>query len=237
MSRSRETAVALAGAVSQVIATAEEARQAGRREGDQLVPLGAKATRTRLDLLAHAYELFVAKGYLATSVQDIHEATGVSLGTFYQYFRDKADVMMTLVGEAVIGASDGMFRPLDLTVGRSGVHRVIDGFVRAYAATADFQAVWEEVTHVDDEVARMRRDVGNVIEASVREAIADGQRAGAVDPTLDPASAARALTAMVDRYCYLTFVVEAAPMAEPELAQQIDTLVDLWARTLALPDG
>jgi AcrR family transcriptional regulator len=230
----------LTRAVSRVLATAEEARQAGRRAGDQLVPLGRKATRTRLELLAAAYQSFITNGYLATSVQDIHEAAGVSLGTFYQYFRDKADVMTTLVGEAVIGSSDNMFRPLDLRDGRDAVRRVIDGFVRSYAGTADFQQVWEEVTHVDDDVSRLRRDVGSVLEASVCHAIEDGQAAGVVDRSLEAAPTARALTAMVDRYCYLTFVADGTlsdGARDAAVEKTVELLVDLWARALALPDG
>src|SRR5688500_9022958 len=84
---------------SRVLAAIESATSGGRREGDTEVPLGRKAARTRLALLEAARTVFTEKGYSSTSVGDIATAAGVSLGAFYQYFRDRADVMAALVGE------------------------------------------------------------------------------------------------------------------------------------------
>jgi len=215
-----------------VLRRAAEATSGGRREGDDVVPLGPKAAKTRSSLLAAAYQQLVERGYSATAVEHVHEAAGVSLGTFYQYFRDKADVMRTLVGEAITASAPTMFRPLDLMDGHDSVRNVIEGFVRSYAATAPFQRLWEEATHVDDDLAALRRDVSRLLDAAVRDAIIDAQKAGVVDPNLDAERSSRALSAMVDRTCYVTFVVEDGGVDATD--EVIETLVRLWVNALQM---
>lgn len=226
---------ALEREIRRILNAAEDVRSGGgRREGNELRPLGKKGRRTRAALLTAAYETFTARGYRNTSVQDIHEAAGVSLGTFYQYFRDKAEIMSTLVAEAVIGSSDSMFPSLDVTEGSAGPRRVVEGFVRNYAASADFVRVWEEVTQIEPSVADFRRRVSRILDAGVRDAIVAGQRAGTVDPALEPLPTASALAAMVDRYCYVTFIVE--DRRDPDtITQTIDVLARLWTNALGIP--
>ncbi|MGB8269346.1 MAG: TetR/AcrR family transcriptional regulator, partial [Priestia megaterium] len=38
----------------------------------------------QLDILGHTHQLFMEKGYVDTSVQDILERSGISKGTFYK---------------------------------------------------------------------------------------------------------------------------------------------------------
>jgi len=45
----------------------------------------------QLDILGHTHQLFMEKGYVDTSVQDILERSGISKGTFYKYFHLKAN--------------------------------------------------------------------------------------------------------------------------------------------------
>ena len=218
-------------ALAAVLRRAESARRGGRRDGDAVVPLGPKGAKTRQALLVAAYEQFVERGYIATSVEHIHEAAGVSLGTYYQYFRDKADLMATLVGDAILETAEAMFRPVDLADGRDGITKLLDGFVRGYAETAGFQRVWEEATHVDEELAALRRDVSRLLDGSLSHAIIEAQRAGIADPSLDPAASSRALAAMVDRYCYLTYVVDDVPRPTDDT---VETLTQLWTGALGL---
>jgi len=63
---------------------------------------GLRATQkemTRRLLLAKALELFQAKGYAATTVDDIATAAGTTRVTFYAYFPSRADLVRALIGE------------------------------------------------------------------------------------------------------------------------------------------
>ncbi|MET0294008.1 MAG: TetR/AcrR family transcriptional regulator [Phenylobacterium sp.] len=73
-----------------------------------------RAEQRRAALVDAAGRLFVSQGVEATTVDDIVEAAGVAKGTFYHYFRSKADLLdalrerfcdeiMRRVGAAVAG--------------------------------------------------------------------------------------------------------------------------------------
>jgi AcrR family transcriptional regulator len=67
---------------------------------------GVSAVGTQLDkqkeekksnILASAFELFLQKGIVKTSIDDIVQKANVAKGTFYLYFKDKTDILQKLV--------------------------------------------------------------------------------------------------------------------------------------------
>lgn len=56
-----------------------------------------KLNDRRLYVVNTAHQLFIEKGYLATSIQDILEYSGISKGTFYNYFASKNDLLIALL--------------------------------------------------------------------------------------------------------------------------------------------
>jgi AcrR family transcriptional regulator len=224
------------GAAQRVLAAAATAQEGSRREAGRELPLGRKATRTRNQLLQAAYDTFAANGYQGTSVADIASAASVSLGTYYQYFRDRNDIMSTLVRISVVDLLRGTQKPWDPSRGRLGLRRVLAGFVETYVATAPFQAVWEEVTHVDDDLASLRRDLSGVFAEAVAGALRHGASAGLVRSDLDPLAMATALTSMVDRYCYATYVNATNGSAPPPVDDTVDLLTTLWADAIHLQE-
>ena len=211
---------------ARVLAAIETATAGGRREGDSEVPLGRKAARTRAALLDAARTVFIDKGYSSTSVGDIAAVAGVSLGAFYQYFRDRADVLSALVGEAAQRMLEDASQAWDPLEGREGVRRVLHAFVTHYRDTSKFQRVWDEVTHVDGDLAALRRELVRTFTDAVETALVMGQESGAVRADLDAAGAAVALTSMVDRTCYLRFVFDRQPGQGVE--PTVDVLTDIW---------
>lgn len=205
-----------------------------RREGDRELPAGPRARRTRDALLNAGAELFTRQGFLETTVGQIADHAGVALGTFYQYFRDRAEIMTTLVRDAVVNVLK-VDRPWDPSRGRTGLRRTIGAFVRWYVATAPFQSVWEEVTHVQPDMAELRRETTRMFTDVLETSLRDGASSGVLRGDLDPAATARALTAMVDRYCYLTYVFD-PPLAAPSPDETADLLTALWADALRLAD-
>ena len=49
------------------------------------------------NLMASAYDLFMEKGFVKTTVDEIVRRANVAKGTFYLYFKDKSDVLQELV--------------------------------------------------------------------------------------------------------------------------------------------
>ncbi|GAC1536380.1 MAG: hypothetical protein NVS3B12_19330 [Acidimicrobiales bacterium] len=205
-----------------------------RREGDRELPLGPKATRTRATILEAASATFASAGYLHTSVGDIAERAGVSLGTVYQYFRDRSDVVAALVQinvGSMLERTDVVWHAED---GPDGLRRIIENFVAAYIATAPMAGVWEEVCFVEPELASLRRSLGQLFTGAVEREFRRAAGKGLVAGDLDPALAARALTGMVDRYCYVTYVFDPPATGAPSAEESAAVLTRIWAGGVGL---
>ena len=57
----------------------------------------SKGERTRETVLQAAYELFLEKGYAATSVREIAERAGLALGGIYNHFANKDAIFSNLI--------------------------------------------------------------------------------------------------------------------------------------------
>jgi AcrR family transcriptional regulator len=206
-----------------------------RRDGERELPLGARARRTRAALLVAAWEVFAEKGYRATQPSDIAGRAGASVGTFYQYFRSRSDIMSALVGSALRVQLATGEQDWHVEEGPEGVRRMVQGYVTGYEATASFQQAWEEATHADEELAEVRRALSAWLVSSVEAGMHRGVRTGHISLAegFDVAIAARALAAMLDRYCYLTFVFD-PPDPAPTMEASVDTLTRVWVSALGL---
>lgn len=203
--------------------TAAFAEQATRRDGNREMPLGPKAARTRATILEAAVREFSTKGYQHTTVGQVAAAAGVSLGTVYQYFRDRADLVAALCQRhlsEMLERADPVWRADE---GIEGIHRVVLNFVRSYRDAAAMAGIWEEVAHIEPDLADLRRALGRVFTRSVERALR-----GVSHLDMDPALAATALTGMVDRYCYVTYVFDPPPNGPPPPEESADVLSRLW---------
>lgn len=63
------------------------------------VPSQERAIRTRAGLVAAAKAEFSERGYASATAKSIADHAGVSVGSFYQYFRDKDQVLYELASE------------------------------------------------------------------------------------------------------------------------------------------
>lgn len=205
-----------------------------RREGDRELPLGPKARRTRATVLRAAAELFAANGYQRTTVGDVAEAAGVSLGTVYQYFRDRADIVAALVHHGVSDLLHDADQAWHAADGIAGLERVLGRFVASYVSAGAVSRVWEEVSHVDEELGALRRRLGRAFTRSIERELGRAAAAGVVRDDLDIALAAIALAGMVDRYCYVVYAFDPPAGSPPSIEESASLLATLWASAIAL---
>jgi AcrR family transcriptional regulator len=204
-----------------------------RRRNGQEVPLGAKAARTRQNLMDSAREVFTEQGFLATSTVDIAERAGTSLATFYQYFPDLGGIVVALAHEQVKAMLAQHVDDWDANSGRLGLRRMVSAFVHGYVGNIDFYRVWEQVTAVDPRIAELRRAFWSVYKHRIDDSLASGVEAGVVRADLSTAEMARALTYLLERYCVDMTILD--PPAEPmDLDDVIDLLTELWADAIRL---
>jgi AcrR family transcriptional regulator len=122
----------------------------------------AHRSRVRDALTAAAVDLFLAKGYEETTVDEIAEAAGVARRTFFRYFRTKEDVVfpdhdagLKRVEEA-LAAADPAAPPMALI--RSAAHLVLDLYADDPAAAVKRYRLTRRVAVLHDrEVATTSR--------------------------------------------------------------------------------
>ena len=164
------------------------------------VPRQARSREKRAELLKSAEALFTERGYAATTADDIAIAARVSVGAFYNYFRNKRQILLTLV---LLRLSD-IFTHLrlahmDLAHGdRHAALRAAVASVVAGERSQGLRAVWQQLMSLEPELApyqaTVRRYALNMIEERLREARASG----GVWPDLDIEGTALALFSLLD---------------------------------------
>lgn len=139
-------------------------------------PVGRPRSASREILEEAACELFLEKGYAATSVADITRRAGVSRATFFNYSPTKSDLLWTSVDDALedlaaaLGAA-GREGPRTDGVAevRAALLRVVGGLepgaVVLALANAEPMGVAEEL---EESAARRQSRAGTIIAAHLR---------------------------------------------------------------------
>ena len=91
--------------------------------------LGEKARRTKEHILAQGMLLMQEKGFRGTSIRDICEATEVSVGTFYAYFKDKGELFRYSFKDR----DDSFAAFLEESISGENSYEKIMSFVKYYA--------------------------------------------------------------------------------------------------------
>jgi len=202
-----------------------------RREATGGVKVSARGLMTRTALLKAASSLFSQHGYQPTTVALIAAEAGTSLGTYYQYFSDRADILTALVAEEVTALLADDTRTWHVQDGPEGLRPFLHAYVAATAENAAFWRVWEEVTHTEENLADVRRELVRLVNRGVAAQIVRGQQAGLVHASVDPRQTAAALTAMVDRYIYVTYIFD-PPHPPPVHSDSVAVLAEIWAQAV-----
>jgi len=164
------------------------------------VPRQARIREKRDALLACAETLFVERGYAGATADDIARAAGVSVGAFYNYFRNKRQILLTL---ALRRLSDifTQLRLAHLDLAHGDPHGAIRDAIASVVADGGrpgLRAVWQQLMSLEPELApyqaTVRRYALNLIEERLRAA----REGGDLWPDLDIEGTALAIFALLD---------------------------------------
>jgi AcrR family transcriptional regulator len=212
-------------------------------------PLTERGARTRERLIAAAREVFEERGFLDTRVAHIARHAKVAYGSFYTYFPSKEAVFLEVADRLFEDMTRHSFTPAPDTAATDGasesgsaggsaamepaarVRRANRAYYEAYRRNAKMMAIIEQVSTFNEEFQEMRRKHRAESVGRSARAIERWQRAGLVDPDLDPEMTARALAAMVDHSLYL-WLVQGDDTSDTE--RLLDTLDALNVRALGL---
>jgi AcrR family transcriptional regulator len=158
------------------------------------VPRTSRGARTRARLLQATREVVAVRGFVPARVEDIVATAGVSHGTFYTYFDNKAAALDALIDVAAAELQSVVDAPWDGPDGASAIDAVIGRFVSAFAEHADVVRAWIEAAAHDPVVADRLREVRSGYVRRVAEVLAPVLAGSGHDPVL----VATALVAMVE---------------------------------------
>ena len=147
--------------------------------------------RNRGAILDAARLLFAEKGYGGTTVRDIVRASGLSPGSFYNYFGDKESIFLAVVEESTAAIRS---RLRDARAAASSLEEFVgEAYVAYFTALAEDPAMFELLRRNAGTVRVMLDDA--LVAAGVDELLADveGAIARGEMPALDARYLARAM--------------------------------------------
>jgi AcrR family transcriptional regulator len=159
--------------------------------------LRARGQRTMRRLLDAGAEVFAARGYHASRVDDIVKAARTSHGTFYLYFSNKEDLFRALASE-VADEMQALAESLGPDVDDAATLRVwIERFVDLYEHYGAVIRAWTEAEIGRSEFGRL----GDGVLTNFTRVVAERIRASS-PPGVDASIAALALVALLERFNY-----------------------------------
>ncbi|HEY1013893.1 MAG TPA: TetR/AcrR family transcriptional regulator [Herpetosiphonaceae bacterium] len=192
------------------------------------VPQQARSRQKRDALLAAAGELFAQRGYAATTADDIAAAAGVSVGTFYSYFRNKRQLFMALFAASIddigaLGIAEIDFSPAPRLI----VRAVIKQAMERDALFSGLRRACMELLPVDEEFAAFHQQFNEWICGQIETAVRRSAAAGIIWPDLDIPATCWLVTVLIDQ------AWREQPAGEPaRVERECDALADLIYRSL-----
>lgn len=170
-------------------------------------------------LLDAGADVFAAKGYHETRVDDIVKVAETSHGTFYLYFSNKEDLFRALATEVAneMGALAESLGPLQPgAAGLATLQEWVGRLAELYDRYGSVIRAWTEAEIGRSEFGRLATDVLSQFTRACNRRIGE-----VAPPGLDPAIASLALVAMLERLNYYA------------LSQQVRIDHDAMVETLA----
>ncbi|WP_019200815.1 TetR/AcrR family transcriptional regulator [Tsukamurella sp. 1534] len=160
----------------------------------------ALTARRRATILDAAAPVFAESGFERARAADIAARAGVSSGTVFYYFTDKATLFRALFAADIERNEELRDRALAEPDPVSGIRLLVDALAGTSTDPAAVGLVAELIRRVpaDPALAETVAAADGIAREALAELIGRAQAQGAVDPSLDPAQATAFLIALTD---------------------------------------
>lgn len=191
-------------------------------DSQSVTPRGHK-TMARLRTASRS--AFADLGWQGTRVKDIVERAGVSHGTFYTYYENRAAILVDLVTETMASFVALASQPWQGEEPGQVLERIIGGFLDTYAADADVMQAWMQASREEEAFGVLYLDLRQRFIDRITEQLQAVVEAGD-RPDVGPpvATVASALAAMVEHFAYCRSVLGEKHRAE----DAVDSLMLVW---------
>lgn len=190
--------------------------------------------RNRESLLRAARGVFERDGFVHARITDIAAEAGLATGSFYSHFADKTEALTAVLEEV----QEEMLHPVSIHPegerdATAAIHAANRAYLHAYQRNARLMALLEQVASVDSDFFALRRERTQAFVSRNARGIRRLQSQGVADPSLDADTAALAISSMVSRTAYATFVGRDDETIDVDRLAR--TLTQLWLGALGMP--
>lgn len=194
-------------------------------------PRQARSLRTRDSLLRAAEELFIARGYAGVTADEIAAAAGVSVGAFYNYYRNKRQILMALAQKR-LGDIFSHLRLARMDLAHGNHHEVIRAVIASVIASdrrSGLRGVWQQLMSLEPELAPYQAAIRLYARNQLTHQLESARESGQLWPDLDIEATALAIFAMLD-------MLSGRREAEVPEERLIESVTALIERALFPPD-
>jgi len=198
-------------------------------DGEDLpaAPRQARSREKRAQLLAAGLALFGERGYEATAVDAVAERAGVAIGSFYQHFRTKRQLLLVLMDQLLEGLEQLDLRPKGAATIRDALRDLLQSaFARDLAFAGAYRA-WREAILLDPSLRPRQEQIERWTRARVTRVFETFlQLPGARRDVNVPV-----LANLMDRF-FWDLLGQATRLAASELGPILDSTTDLLYHAL-----
>ena len=151
-------------------------------------------------ILRAAIDVFAERGFFNAQVADVARAAGVAAGTVYLYFKSKDDLLVSIFDRSMReGLAAGRAAVADLHDPRERLRRLARAHLARLGGDRNLAVVFQvELRQSTKFMERFSSTLLRDYLGLIREAIADGQRAGLFRGDIKPTAAAKMLFGALD---------------------------------------
>jgi len=194
-------------------------------------PLQQRSRAKREQLNASALALFGENGYEKTSIDQIAIRANLALGTFYQHYRSKRQLLLSLMDELLERLSRLELRPVGGTDIRSGLRGLL---ARAFSTDLQYLGAyraWQEAALSDSDLAKKQQQIHAWTTARVRALFSALQQHPGARRDVDIAGLARVMDSF-----FWNLLAQAVQFSKSELNQWLDAATHLIYHALFTDD-
>jgi AcrR family transcriptional regulator len=169
-----------------------------------------------------ALDLFGKKGYERTSIDEIARRAKLAVGSFYQHFRSKRQLLLSLMDELLEKLSQLHLRPQAAQDIRAGLRQLLS---RAFSHDLHYLGAyraWQEAVLSDPDLAKKQEEIHAWTTARVAAVFQFLQQMPGARQGVDVPGLARAMDTF-----FWTLLAQAVRMPDVELQQWIDSATHL----------
>lgn len=122
-------------------------------------PKQQRGIQTKKRIMDAAFHLYAKKGIHGTNSKEIVEKAGVSIGSFYSYFKDKKTLLLEMLEDYLDRHYLAIWKPIEnITInvmGRDDIKLLIESVFAAYGISPEFHRQTHALRYSDPDINRV----------------------------------------------------------------------------------